>query len=100
MSTKNNQISSNDHQMKKSIDLLSPGIFTILLVVEVGNFLANPEDPSYQFSLLFYALMACVWSWFHWDTNRDYEKLEDACDRLLELSKRIYRAEKEDGKRD
>lgn len=93
MSTKNNQISSNDHQIKKSADLFGPCLFTFLLLIEVVHYLINPSNPTYQFPLPFYALMACVWSWFHWDLNRDYEKTVDLCDRALTLAERM-RSEK------
>lgn len=91
--------------MKKSVELLFPCLFTVLLVVEVVNYLANPSDPAYQFPVPFYALMVCVWSWLHWDLNRDYEDICKSAKRLIEIADELARAlfsiaKKENGKRD
>lgn len=105
MSTKNNQISSNDHQIKKSADLFGPCLFTFLLLVELVHYFANPSNPAYQLPLPFYALTACIWSWLHWDLNRDYEDICKSAKRLIEIADELARAlfsiaKKENGKRD
>lgn len=91
--------------MKKLTDISVPFLFTVLLVVEMANYFANPSDPAYQLPLPFYALMACVWSWLHWDLNRDYEDICKSAKRLIEIADELAKAlfsitKKEDGKRD